>query len=250
LSPAYLSINQDLLFSQGVAMSKMDLKRGDVRKGPASERWRDRLLPLMRAGLIVMAVFFFAASLVQYHLLYRDLRGMGPKTRLALEALETNLEQKQRASVDFLQWKTLVLLEQDTMAMRYQQINATLLLRTWTRYTGFLVGMVLALVGAFFILGRLKEETSQLSGESGGFKFALVTSSPGVILAVLGTLLMVVTLVVKFDFEVQDRPVYLPLHLMKEQVRTVDGLPPPGAFPQSEQGEAFGVDDIPKPPGK
>ena len=150
-------------------------KRGDLQSDVAGERWRNRLLPVMRGGLVVMAAFFFAASLVQYHLLYRDLRGMGPRTQVALEALENTIPQTQRTSVDFLQWKTLVLLEQDAMTMRYQQINATLLLRTWTRYTGFLVGMVLALVGAFFILGRLREETSQLSGESGGFKFALVT---------------------------------------------------------------------------
>ena len=225
-------------------------KRGDLQSDLAGERWRNRLLPVMRGGLVVMAAFFFAASLVQYHLLYRDLRGMGPRTQVALEALENTIPQTQRTSVDFLQWKTLVLLEQDAMTMRYQQINATLLLRTWTRYTGFLVGMVLALVGAFFILGRLREETSQLSGESGGFKFALATSSPGVILAVLGTILMVVTLVVKFDFSVQDRPVYLPLHLMKGQTRTVDTLPAPGSFPPGGEGRLTGEDDIPKPPGK
>jgi hypothetical protein len=230
----------------------MESKRGDLRDDPAGERWRNRLLPVMRGGLVVLAAFFFAASLVQYHLLYRDLRGMGPRTQVALEALEKTIPQAQRTNVDFLQWKTLVLLEQDAMHMRYQQINATLLLRTWTRYTGFLVGMVLALVGAFFILGRLREETSQLSGESGGFKFALVTSSPGVILAVLGTILMVVTLVVKFDFEVQDRPVYLPLHLMKGQVRITEAssLPAPGHFPPGVEGRPVGEDDIPKPPGK
>lgn len=230
----------------------VESKGEDLKDDQAGERWRNRLLPVMRGGLVVMAVFFFAASLVQYHLLYRDLRGMGPRTQVALETLEKTIPQTQRTNVDFLQWKTLVLLEQDAMSMRYQQINATLLLRTWTRYTGFLVGMVLALVGAFFILGRLREETSQLSGESGGVKFALVTSSPGVILAVLGTVLMIVTLVVKFDFEVQDRPVYLPLHLMKGQpgITNASSLPPPANFPSGEKGRPIGGDDIPKPPGK
>lgn len=230
----------------------MESKGEDLKDDQAGERWRNRLLPVMRGGLVVMAAFFFAASLVQYHLLYRDLRGMGPRTQVALETLENTIPQTQRANVDFLQWKTLVLLEQDAMSMRYQQINATLLLRTWTRYTGFLVGMVLALVGAFFILGRLREETSQLSGESGGVKFALVTSSPGVILAVLGTVLMIVTLVVKFDFEVQDRPVYLPLHLMKGQpgITNASSLPSPANFPTGEKGRPIGGDDIPKPPGE
>ncbi len=230
----------------------IESKRDGPQEDLAAERWRNRLLPVMRGGLVAMAVFFFAASLVQYHLLYRDLRGTGPRTQVALEALEKSIPQTQTTNVEYLQWKTLVFLEQDAMHMRYQQINATLLLRTWTRFTGFLVGMVLALVGAFFILGRLKEETSQLSGESGGVKFALVTSSPGVILAVLGTILMVVTLAVKFDFAVEDRPVYLPLHLMKGQPKITDAssLPSPGHFPAGEKGRPIGEDDIPKPPGK
>lgn len=134
---------------------------------------------------------------------------MGPRSQAAFQALDNSLPQAERANFEFLKWKTLVLLEQDAMSMRHQHINASLLMRTWTRYTGFLVGMVLALAGAFFILGRLREETSQLSGESGGLKFALVTSSPGVILAVLGSILMVAALFIKIDWEVQDRPVYL-----------------------------------------
>lgn len=225
-------------------------KRRDPSTDRAEERWRNKLLPVMRGGLVALAVFFFAASLVQYHLLYRDLRGMDLRTNVALDALEKTIPQSEWTTLDYLQWKTLVLLEQDAMHMRYRQINATLLLRTWTRYTGFLVGMVLSLVGAFFILGRLREETSQLSGESGAFKFALVTSSPGVILAVLGTILMVVTLIVKFDFQVQDRPVYLPLHLMKGQAGINDSfsLPPPGSFPSDEEGRPIGDDDLPKPP--
>jgi hypothetical protein len=122
----------------------------------------------MRGALVLMGVFFFAASLVQYHLLYQDLRGMGPRSQAAFQALDNSLPQAERANFEFLKWKTLVLLEQDAMSMRHQHINASLLMRTWTRYTGFLVGMVLALAGAFFILGRLREETNQLSGEAGG----------------------------------------------------------------------------------
>lgn len=251
--------------SQGREMKIMESKKEEDRKQDlAVEQWQHKLLPFMRGGLAVLAVLFFVASLVQYHLLYQDLRGMGPTTQAALETLEKGLQDSQRTKFDFIRWKTLVLLEQDSMRMRYQQINATLLLRTWTRYTGFLVGMVLALVGAFFILGRLKEDASQLSGESGGFKFALVSSSPGVILAVLGTILMVVTLAVKFDFEVNDRPVFLPLHALSAKTdETLDSrnasqgssthgaAAPPQALPRDAvKATPVGPDDFPKPPAK
>ncbi len=205
---------------------------------------------------------FFVASLVQYHLLYQDLRSGGPSIQGALETVEKNLPESQRTKFDYIQWKTLVVLEQEVIRMRYQQINATLLLRTWTRYTGFLVGMVLALVGAFFILGRLREEASQLSGESGGFKVMLTSSSPGIILAVLGTILMIVTLAVKFDFEVNDRPVYLALYALRANADgTLDrksampgsstiGAPAPLLPREAFNANPVGPDDFPKPPAK
>jgi hypothetical protein len=231
-------------------MSTEESKPGDFRKDRAGERWRNKLLPAMRGALVFMGVFFFVASFVQYHLLYQDLRGMGPRSQAALEALANTLPQAEKTNFEVFRWKTLVLLEQDAMSMRHQHVNAALLLRTWTRYTGFLVGMVLALVGAFFILGRLKEEINRLSGDAGGLKFALVTSSPGVILTVLGTILMVVTLVVKVDFEVQDRPVYVALYLMKDSNGSKIAIhsAPPTPFPPDATGPSVGKDDIPKPP--
>jgi hypothetical protein len=193
-----------------------------------------------------MGVFFFVASLFQYQLLYQDLRGMGPRSQAAFQELENSLPQAERTNFEFLKWKTLVLLEQDAMSMRHQHINASILMRTWTRYTGFLVGMVLALAGAFFILGRLREETNQLSGEAGGLKFAIVTSSPGVILVVLGAILMVATLFIKIDWEVHDRPVYLSSVLNSGQAFASAA---PAPFPKLEGGPPPGQDDIPSPPG-
>ena len=57
-----------------------------------------------------------------------------------------------------------------------------------------------ALVGSIFILARLSESETRLSSEGGGAKLALATSSPGIVLAVLGTILMVVTLTIDFTF--------------------------------------------------
>jgi hypothetical protein len=211
-----------------------------------SDRWQRRLLPLMRSALVLMALFFFAASLYQYQQLYRDVQQHAPSALAQLDRLEQRLVPAQRDSLDYVRWKTMVTLEQDAMQMRYQQINASLLLRTWTRYTGFLVGMVLALVGAFFILGKLKEDNSQVSGESGGFKFAVASSSPGIVLATLGTALMAITLLVKFDFEVSDKPVYiLPYGLSS---LSAPAAPPPVITEGGNLAPTPGPDDFPKPP--
>lgn len=198
----------------------------------------------MRGSLIGMALFFFAASLFQYQQLYRDVQQHSPQTLVQLERLEQRLSPAQFDNLAYLRWKTMVTLEQDAMQMRYQNVNAALLLRTWTRYMGFLVGMVLAFAGAFFILGKLKEDPTQASGEGGGFKFSVASSSPGIVLATLGTALMAMTLLVKFDFEVADKPIYiLPYGLT---VPTQAERPPelPDA-PTLAPGTGL---DIPKPP--
>jgi hypothetical protein len=137
----------------------------------------------------------------------------------------------------------MVTLEQDAMQLRYRNVNAVLLLRTWTRNMGFLVGMVLALVGAFFILGKLKVDPTEVSGEGAGFKVAVASSSPGIVLALLGTALMAITLVVKFDFEVGDKPVYILPYGINGQT-LIDKVP---VLPY--EGPVTGAGpDIPKPP--
>lgn len=171
-----------------------------------SERWQLKLLPMMRAALVLLAVFFFAASLFQYQQVYRDI-GLNPQDKP--EAAEQRPSAGDAPSSAPARFQTMVGLERDVVALRYRQANAVLLLRTWTRYTGFLVGMVLALAGAFFILGRLREDSTHFAAEGGGAKLDLTTQSPGIILAILGTVLMLVTIWVKFDVTMIEKPVYV-----------------------------------------
>jgi hypothetical protein len=89
------------------------------------------------------------------------------------------------------------------MAERAQRANlsrasASLLLSLWTRNMGFVTGMILAMVGATFILSRLDDAGTQLSAEQGTLKGSLSTSSPGIVLAVLGTVLMVMAMSVRY----------------------------------------------------
>ena len=212
-----------------------------------TDPWQRRLLPLMRAALVLMALFFFVASLYQYQQLYSDLQQHAPSALAQLDRLEQRLPAAERGNLDYVRWRTMVALEQDAMQMRYQKVNASLLLRTWTRYTGFLVGMVLAMVGAFFILGKLREDQTQASGEGGGFKFTVASSSPGIVLATLGSALMAITLIVKFDFDISDKPIYILPH-------GVSGLTTPARPPEMKDGADLtplpGGTDIPKPPGE
>jgi len=207
----------------------------------AAERWRLRLLPLMRAALVVFTAFFFVASLVQYLQVYRDVRELPPSS---VQLPDPPAGTSPATAIEHARWRTMVSLEQDALRLRYRQVNAVMLLRAWTRYTGFLVGMVLAMTGAFFILGRLQEGPTHLAAEAGGGKLDLTTQSPGIVLAVLGTVLMGVALFVRFDAELTDKPVYL-LPAFPPQVKD---QPPPAPLPQDLMKLRPDGEDFPPPP--
>jgi hypothetical protein len=81
--------------------------------------------------------------------------------------------------------------------------------RVWTSYLGFVTGMVLALVGAAFILGKLQEPVSELSTALQGTSISLKSASPGLLLAALGTILMLATIITHHRIDVVDKAVYL-----------------------------------------
>ena len=108
-----------------------------------------------------------------------------------------------------VRWKVLVQLEAYTVAHRYHQANSALIVRAWIKYLGFLTGMILAIVGAVFILGKLSEAPSNLAAEASGWKVSIASASPGLILAVLGTALIIATLLVNPPTGVTDLPTYI-----------------------------------------
>ena len=204
----------------------------DVAERRELARWQTRLLPFVLIAITAMGVFFFASSIVQLNQLSERV-AYHPSQRVdkAFAAFETKGGGVSEADrLDFLRWKTMVMLEQDVLQHRYAQVNATLMLRAWTRHLGFLTGMIMTLVGSIFILSKLNESQTTLSGEGGGAKAALETSSPGIVLAVLGSVLMVVTLVKDFEFTTTDTPVYIGRSIPAEAT-----LPPPPALETDEE---------------
>jgi hypothetical protein len=81
--------------------------------------------------------------------------------------------------------------------------------RIWITYLGFVTGMILSLVGAAFVLGKIRESASELSIKGPQWAVSLMSASPGIILAVLGASLVVVALVIHHPIETADAPLYL-----------------------------------------
>jgi hypothetical protein len=85
--------------------------------------------------------------------------------------------------------------------------------------------MILAIVGAIFIIGKLQESSSNIEGAVGDqMKLKIVSSSPGIIFGVLGTVLMLSTILQHAVIELKDQPLFLNSYNI--QVNSVDkGLP-------------------------
>ncbi|CCD91622.1 membrane hypothetical protein [Bradyrhizobium sp. ORS 375] len=172
--------------------------------------WQRLLLPVMIIALAGSAIFFAWQSVYEF----ADLKRRVSAEKVDLSRIFDQFEKAGEGRVaagrfEYIQWKSLVYLEQETIQHRYGQGAATILARAWTRLLGFTTGMVLAIVGAAFILGKMQESPSELRHESEGIKVALVTSSPGIVLAVLGSVLMSITLLSRFDIEIHDVGTYV-----------------------------------------
>ncbi|HSR42274.1 MAG TPA: hypothetical protein VLL48_08885, partial [Longimicrobiales bacterium] len=109
------------------------------------------------------------------------------------------------------QYQLLAILDAHLLDQRYHQAAASLMARVWARYLGFITGMILALVGAVFILGKLREGETTWEASGGGYSAGLRSSSPGLIMAVLGVVLMVVTIISHHEIETADSSVFLRL---------------------------------------
>ena len=193
----------------------------------------------MASMLVAAALFFAVVSVFEYS----DFKNRVAPSEPDLARIFERFEQSEPAKAtvnrfDYLQWKSLVFLEQGVISHRYAQVNATILARVWTRLMGFTTGMLLAIVGSAFILGKLREQPTELKQETEALKFSLATSSPGIVLAVLGSFLMSITLLTKFDIDVRDVPVYLSAHAPSSE------LPDPARLiaPENKTAPETGID--------
>ena len=208
--------------------------------------WQERLLPFMLGAVIFMTLFFLFASLWVFY----DFRQRVADTELNLKPVfaeyeATYLKGSAEPLPAYLRWKTTVLLEQELISRRYKQVNSVILARIWTRYLGFLTGMTLALVGAFFVLGQLRIDPSSFQAKGQGLEAALTTSSPGLVLATLGTVLMAISLIVTFEFDTRDLPTYV--QQQQGPASAASALPRPGIMLEGGEAPSAGktpVDDL------
>ena len=209
--------------------STSSLQTGELTLG----KWQDRLLPWMMRMVIFLACFFFVASLIQLAYLHWRIENAPKLDSLTPLSLQ-NRDATPSFEEDLIISNTEVLakLEGYVLQRRYHMANVTLMSRVWTRYLGFVTGMILALLGAVFILGKVQGKASEAEGKAMGTEFSFKSTSPGLMLAFLGTVLMIATMSIHHDIAITDQPVYIGLR--NEANKNVEIEAPPQKPTQSE----------------
>lgn len=166
------------------------------------------MAPLMAGMVVVAAIFFAFVMLARFGSIENTLRDP-PQSQVAIPWTRPGLAPTDwRAQEELANNQADFALEREIIARRYRQASAMLSLRLWTRLMGFLTGMILAMVGAAFVLGRLSAPVSEISGGAQGATLSVKSASPGIVLAVLGTVLIAISLLMPVTTDVRDVAVY------------------------------------------
>ena len=179
-------------------------ERRDIRA------WQRKLLPWMLGFLICVASFFLIATIYEFNYLNTSILSTEQAPSVS-KILPSTLDSKSSAYQTVAQLEIAAELEAYVLQQRYHQANIAEMSRVWLQYLGFETGMILALVGAFFILGKITDVTSSNLAVSWKevVNTSLVTSSPGLVLAAFGVILMAITIVIHHDIAVTDAAIYI-----------------------------------------
>jgi len=85
-----------------------------------------------------------------------------------------------------------VLLESDVMLVRHQRAATGLITRTWLEFMCLIFGSILISIGSAFVFARIASpQVNRAEVAFGGFKGSMLTASPGLVLVLLGTVLVI-----------------------------------------------------------
>ncbi len=206
-------------------MGKNKSKTEEVEASERIWKWQNKLLPwFIIMPTVLVGVFIYLAS--QQLIRFNNALETQPDTVLIGKLIPApqDIPDSILKSQQYLRWITLTKMEQESFYRRYNQGGLLLMSRIYTKYLGFFTGMILAIVGAVFIIGKIREGTSKVSGSVNEMmKFSIVSSSPGIIFGTLGTILMLATILTHNEVMIQDSPLYLnPQTILSTELMSAD----------------------------
>jgi hypothetical protein len=183
----------------------------DPRAAEHEREWQRRTMPWMLGLLMFLSVVFILASIAGAATVRSDFL---TERQHYVDSALLDLRGTVKASriedrVEAARFLTLASLDARLIELRHHRTSSLVLASIWTRFMGYLTGMILALIGAIFVLGRIRDSSATtISGGQQGFQGSMTTTWPGLILAVLGTILMLASSQIRTAGSQQEAPVY------------------------------------------
>jgi hypothetical protein len=171
--------------------------------------WQQRLLPLMCGSLALLTMFFCVALAIETISVQRHIESAHELNLDPLIARLESVKPSNAAAVEEFRVKAVMLMEANVIDRRYHQASAAALGRIYLIFLGFATGMVLALTGSTFVLGKLREAPTTVGGGTSTLSANLRSGSPGLVLAFFGTVLMLSTIFSRADISVRDQALYV-----------------------------------------
>ncbi|TAJ73194.1 MAG: hypothetical protein EPO51_06040 [Phenylobacterium sp.] len=208
---------------------EQELAAAKIGRDAWTAEWQTKARPFMTRVIVVLAVFFFVGSFAQliwlnWHIAHPPTIPPGLLLDSASCAAPGKPAMPSADCLELQQRRALLLLEENIVSRRYHQSNAIVMFSVWSRYLGFVTGMILAFVGSAFILGKMTEPSTTVSGEGAGMKAALSSTSPGLVMSFLGVVLMVASIVTLHSLSTKDGPTYLGWGVLTADEATPSGV--------------------------
>ena len=195
------------------------IEKSELQSNKQLIQWQNKLMPWMVGMPTVLIGAFIVIATLQLNKFEKFVyRGDEDKIEQAIPSPVANTtDSTLKRSTEYLKWYSLVKMEEHSLNRRYNQGGVLLMSRIYIKYLGFFTGMILAIVGSVFVISKLKEDVSEFEGSiEEKTKFKFVSSSPGIIFGVLGTVLMMTTILTHSEINVKDMPLYLNTYNISE----------------------------------
>jgi hypothetical protein len=145
------------------------------------------------------------------------------------------LNQEKADDLPKFQARVLVSLEDDVMALRQQRSVSYIKTRTWLRFMSLIFGAIMIVIGSAFVLGKITGPSTKAELTIKDIGLSFLSSSPGLFLALLGTILVIVPNVTKQPISVDDTSTYM--NSFAQSPTTTLATAPPSAAELKQEDE-------------
>ncbi len=172
-------------------------------------KYQNKLLPFLIGLPSVLIIVFIWLTTNQINE-FNDKINNKKSAEIIGTVIPSGTDEAFKNNVEYIKWLSIIHMEEVSINKRYEQAGFLLMSRVLVKYLGFLTGMILAIVGSAFIIGKLSEGTTTMGGNfSKDLSFNVASSSPGILFGFFGTALMITCLSINTEIGVQDQPLYL-----------------------------------------